>query len=156
MKSEIVIHPIAHVKNSRSSLEDDRWGAIISEIVLEETLPQASLDGIETFSHVEVLFYFDQIEEEQELLMSRHPRGNSKWPKVGVFAQRNKDRPNHIGSTFVRVINREGRSIFVQGLDAVNGTPILDIKPVMVEFLPHEPVEQPEWSHDLMNNYWNP
>ena len=87
--------------------------------------------------------------------MSRHPRENMDWPKVGLFAQRNKDRPNHIGSTIVRIIKREGRSLFVQGLDAVDGTPVLDIKPVMVEFLPREAVIQPEWSHELMKDYWD-
>jgi tRNA-Thr(GGU) m(6)t(6)A37 methyltransferase TsaA len=155
MKSKIVVFPIAHVQNSRSSLEDDHWAAVISEIVLDGSLPGESLDGIETFSHVEILFFFDQVADMQELLMSRHPRENMDWPKVGLFAQRNKDRPNHIGSTIVRIIKREGRSLFVQGLDAVDGTPVLDIKPVMVEFLPREAVIQPEWSHELMKDYWD-
>ncbi len=79
--------------------EDDHWGAIISEIVLEESLPEECLDGIEDFSHVEILFYFDQIRQRTRPSMSRHPRGNMDWPKVGIFAQRNKDRPNHIGLT---------------------------------------------------------
>ncbi len=86
--------------------------------------------------------------------MSRHPRGNKDWPEVGIFAQRNKDRPNHIGLTVVNVVKREGRSLFVQGLDAVNGTPVLDIKPVFTEFLPRGPIRQPGWSHELMKKYW--
>ncbi len=98
--------------------------------------------------------YFDQVAEEK-ILMSRHPRGNKDWPKVGVFAQRNKDRPNHVGLTIARIIKHEDRSLFVEGLDATHGTPVLDIKPVMAEFLPREPVYQPDWSHELMQNYWN-
>ena len=86
--------------------------------------------------------------------MVRHPRGNRDWPEVGIFAQRNKDRPNHLGLTIVNVIKHDGRSLFVKGLDAINGTPVLDIKPVLAEFLPHEPIRQPDWSHELMKDYW--
>jgi tRNA (adenine37-N6)-methyltransferase len=154
MKNKFVLYPIAHIYNSRNTLEDDDWGGIVSEIILEESLPEDCLDGIDSFSHAEILFYFDQVEGDKDLPLSRHPRGNLSWPKVGIFAQRNKDRPNHIGLTIVHLIKRVGRSLFVEGLDAVNGTPVLDIKPVMVEFLPHEPVRQPEWSHELMKEYW--
>ena len=154
-KSEIVVSPIAYVRNPRSSLDDDHWGAVISEVVLDESIPNESLDGIETFSHVEILFIFDQVDGRQEPPKAHHPRGNKNWPKFGIFAQRNKDRPNHIGLTIARVIKRESRSLFVQGLDAINGTLVLDIKPVTVEFLPRDPVNQPGWSHELMNNYWN-
>ena len=152
--TDIILHPIAYVSNSRLTLDDDNWGDIISEIVLDASLPAESFDGLDTFSHAEILFHFDQVAEEK-ISFSRHPRGNKDWPKVGVFAQRNKDRPNHIGLTIARIIKHEGRSLFVAGLDAINGTPILDIKPVMVEFLPRGSIRQPDWSHELMQNYWN-
>ena len=86
--------------------------------------------------------------------MSRHPRGNKAWPKVGIFAQRNKDRPNHLGLTIVSIIKREGRTLFVKGLDAIGGTPVLDIKPVFAESLPRGAVRQPQWSHELVKEYW--
>ena len=155
MKNNIVLSPIAHIYNSRITLDDDHWGDIVSEILLEEVLPDDCLDGIDAFSHAEILFYFDQINEDKQFQYVRHPRGKLSWPKVGIFAQRNKDRPNHIGLTIVSIIRRVGRSLFVRDLDAVNGTPVLDIKPVMVEYLPREPVHQPEWSHELMKEYWN-
>jgi tRNA-Thr(GGU) m(6)t(6)A37 methyltransferase TsaA len=155
MKNEFVLSPIARVCNSRTTPADDHWGGIVSEIVLDEALPEESLDGIEAFSHAEILFYFDGVDGNKKIIYSRHPRGNSAWPRVGIFAQRNKDRPNHIGLTIVSIIKRAGRSLFVQGLDAMQNTPVLDIKPVMVEFLPREPVRQPEWSHELMKEYWN-
>jgi tRNA-Thr(GGU) m(6)t(6)A37 methyltransferase TsaA len=155
MKNEIVMRPIGIIHNSRRNLEDDNWGNVTSEIVLDESLPEESLDGIESFSHAEILFYFDQVAEAGDMPKSRHPRGNLNWPKVGVFAQRNKDRPNHIGSTIVRVMKQEGRRLFVEGLDAVDGTPALDIKPVMKEFLPRSSIRQPQWSHELMKEYWN-
>lgn len=154
MKSGIVVFPVALVRNSRSSLKDDVWGATVSAITLVESLPEECFDEIDTFSHVEVLFYFNKVADQEQTPTARYPRDNKNWPKVGIFAQRNKDRPNHIGSTMVRIIKRQGRSLFVQGLDAVNGTQILDIKPVMVEFLPGQPIIQPEWSHELMKHYW--
>ena len=152
---EITLKPIGYVHNTRLGLADDNWGNILSEIKLEESLPEESLDGIETFSHAEILFYFDQVADEENIPMARHPRGNQDWPKVGIFAQRNKDRPNHLGLTIVSVVKREGRSLFVKGLDAVDGTPVLDIKPVFSEFLPRETIRQPEWSHELMQDYWS-
>jgi tRNA-Thr(GGU) m(6)t(6)A37 methyltransferase TsaA len=155
MKNEIVMRPIGIIHNSRRNLEDDNWGNVTSEIVLDESLPEESLDGIESFSHAEILFYFNQVEESGDMPKSRHPRGNLDWPKVGIFAQRNKDRPNHIGLTIVRVMKREGRRLFVKGLDAIDGTPVLDIKPVMKEFLPRSSIRQPRWSHELMKEYWN-
>jgi tRNA-Thr(GGU) m(6)t(6)A37 methyltransferase TsaA len=152
---DIVLHPIAFVRNTRLIPEDDNWGDVISEIILDEVIPEESLENIEMFSHAEVLFYFHAAASQGNIRMSRHPRGNKSWPKMGVFAQRNKDRPNFIGLSIVKIIRHEGRSLFVQGLDAIDGTPVLDIKPVMANFLPREPLRQPQWSHELMRNYWD-
>ena len=85
---------------------------------------------------------------------ARHPRGNQAWPRVGIFAQRAKDRPNRLGLTTVEIVRVEGRTIVVRGLDDIDGTPVLDIKPVMQEFLPRTPVRQPQWSRELMRDYW--
>ena len=155
LMTAITLEPIGFVHNSRIDLDDDNWGDVVSEIHLDESFPEEGLDGIDDFSHAEIIFCFDQVENDKDILLSRHPRGNKNWPKVGIFAQRNKDRPNHIGLTIVKIIRREGRNLFVLGLDAVNATPVLDIKPIFVEFLPHEEIRQPEWSHELMKDYWN-
>jgi len=151
---DMTLKSIGTVHNTRRGLDDDRWENIVSEIRLDESLPAESLEGIETFSHAEIIFFFDQVADQEEIPMSRHPRGNKDWPKVGIFAQRNKDRPNHLGLTIVSVVKRERRSLFVKGLDAVDGTPVLDIKPVFAEFLPREVIRQPQWSFELMKNYW--
>jgi len=74
--------------------------------------------------------------------------------QIGMFAPRAKGRTNRLGSTIVRIIGSEGRRLRVQGLDAIDGTPVLDIKPVMSEFLPREAVRQPDWSCELMRDYW--
>ena len=97
---------------------------------------------------------FDRVAESSIERGARHPRGNSRWPRVGIFAQRAKDRPNRLGSTVVEIVKRDDRVLTVAGLDAVDGTPVLDIKPVMMEFLPRTTVRQPAWSHELMRQYW--
>jgi tRNA-Thr(GGU) m(6)t(6)A37 methyltransferase TsaA len=149
------IDPIGHVQAARQEAEDDFWGDVESRIVLADAFPPEALDGIEAFSHAEILYFFDRVTPGKIVTGARHPRGNSAWPLVGIFAQRAKNRPNRIGSTIVRVLRREGRTLVVAELDAVDGTPVLDIKPVMQEFLPREPVSQPDWSRELMADYWS-
>jgi len=149
---EIIVKPIAFVKNSRKEKVDDNWGEITSEIVLNDELPESCFDGIEEFSHIEVIFYFDKSTD--IVIGSEHPRENSNWPKVGIFAQRKKDRPNHLGLTVAKLLKREGRILTVSNLDAIDGTPVLDIKPVFDEFMPKEEIIQPDWSSELMKYYW--
>ncbi len=115
--------------------------------------PDALL-GLDQFSHIEILFVFHGVEPSRIVSGARHPRNNPDWPAVGIFAQRAKNRPNRIGSTICRLLRCEGTQIFVSELDAIDGTPVLDIKPVMAEFLPRGDVRQPDWSHKLMQQYW--
>lgn len=150
----ISMSPIGVVKNIRKEVEDDNWGDIVSVIELDSAYSEEALLEIESFSHAEIYFYFHLVEETKIETGARHPRNNKDWPKVGIFAQRGKNRPNRLGATTVKILKREGRQLFVQGLDAVDGTPILDIKPVMKEFLPREAVTQPAWATELMRNYW--
>jgi tRNA-Thr(GGU) m(6)t(6)A37 methyltransferase TsaA len=149
----IQLIPIGHVRNSRKDVEDDNWGGILSEIVIE--IGEEALQGLEDFSHAEVIFYFDRVDEAKIVSGARHPRNNPNWPKVGILAQRGKNRPNRLGLATVFVIRREGSVLFVKGLDAVDGTPVLDIKPVMKEFLSREEIRQPAWVSELMKKYWN-
>ena len=148
------VEAIARVEAARVEAEDDFWGASESCIVLAERFEADALQGIEDFSHVEVIFFFDRVAPEKIVAGARHPRDNRDWPAVGIFAQRGKNRPNRIGSTICRVLRREGRRLHVAELDAIDGTPVLDVKPVMQEFLPREAVRQPEWSRELMRRYW--
>ena len=151
----IEIEPIAYVRGGRSEVRDDFWGGEATIVELRPDLPAESLDGIEEFSHAEILFFFDRLPPESAAAGARHPRGNLSWPKVGSFAQRGKARPNRLGATIVRVTGRSGRALHVEGLDALEGTPVVDIKPVFAEFLPRDPVRQPAWSHELMRDYWS-
>ena len=150
----IGIEPIGFVRNTRGEAIDDFWGGVLSEIVLDDRFGADALDGIEEFSHVEIIFHFHTVDEAKILSGARHPRNNPDWPAVGIFAQRGKNRPNRLGLTNARVVERRGNRLVVAGLDAIDGTPIVDIKPVMQEFLPREAVRQPAWATELMADYW--
>lgn len=151
----IELRPIGLVGGVRTVAEDDYWGGHESLITLADHLPEEALAGLETFSHVEVIYFFHGVSPEKVVSGARHPRNNPDWPAVGIFAQRGKNRPNRLGSTICRVLGVTGRTLRVAELDAIDGTPVLDLKPVMAEFLPREPVRQPDWSQELMREYWS-
>jgi tRNA (adenine37-N6)-methyltransferase len=150
----ITLTPIGYVSSPRIEATDDDWGAVESKIILSADFGPEAFDGIEEFSHVEVVYFFDRVPEDKIERGARHPRGNTAWPRVGIFAQRGKNRPNRIGVSVARLIGRQGRELVLRGLDAINGTPVLDIKPVMQEFLPEGEMRQPQWTHELMARYW--
>lgn len=149
------IAPIAFVKNNRKDVEDDNWGSVISIIELSDEIDDSALQGISEFSHLDIIFYFDRVTDDTIHYGARHPRNRKEYPKVGIFAQRGKHRPNKLGLTTVELLEHQGRTLKVRGLDAIDGTPIIDIKPVMKEFLPKGEVRQPAWSVSLMERYWD-
>ena len=150
----ITLNPIGLAYNERHEIEDDHWGEAVIKIILDRSLPEESLSEIESFSHLEIIFYFHMVEKEKIVTGARHPRNEKNLPKVGIFAQRGKNRPNQLGLTTVKIIKREGRELTVVGLDCINETPILDIKPVMKEFLPKRRLST-RWTNDIMKNYWS-
>ncbi len=146
---------IGWVRGGRADVEDDAWGSVVSRIELDgDQFSPEALAGLDAFSHVEVLFVFDQVDPDTVCRGARHPRGRADWPLVGIFAQRAKDRPNRIGSTVCNLVRVDGGAIEVSGLDAVDGTPVLDVKPYLAEFGPRGQVRQPSWASELMSRYW--
>lgn len=151
----ITLLPIGTVRSTRRAIEDDNWDSVVSSIDLDATQFTAdALSGLDTFSHVEVVYLFDQVAPDAVERGARHPRGNEAWPNVGIFAQRAKNRPNRIGTTVCRIDRVDGLHVHVTGLDAVDGSPILDIKPWVREFGPRGDVRQPAWMDELMRAYW--
>jgi tRNA (adenine37-N6)-methyltransferase len=150
---EIKLKPIGFVRNTRKTPIDDQWEEIISDIELADHVPTEALASITDFSHLEIIYYFDKVEPDK-IVFSGRPRGNPAYPLVGIFGQRKKDRPNTIGLSTVQLIAHNNRTITVKYLDAIDGTPILDIKPVFKEFQPQGDIKQPAWVSDLMKNYW--
>lgn len=145
--------PIGVVRCSRSQPEDDRWDREVATIELVAPFDERSIRGLATFSHCIVVYVVDRASWDESRML-RRPRGNREWPEVGIFAQRAKDRPNRLGVTVCRVVSTDGATIHVSGLDAIDGTPVVDIKPWMVEFGPRGDVTQPSWATDLMKDYW--
>ncbi|MCK9422359.1 MAG: SAM-dependent methyltransferase [Bacteroidales bacterium] len=150
---EIKLRPIGTVKNSRKEPIDDFWEEVISEIELSDDIPTEALNCISDFSHLEIVYYFDKVKA-NEIVFSGRPRGNPDYPLVGIFGQRKKDRPNRIGICTVELIAHTERKIKVKYLDAIDGTMVLDIKPVFKEFLPNREIVQPLWVSEMMKNYW--
>lgn len=150
------VRPIGHVRGGRAVVEDDAWGSVRSRIELDAGVvgPTATL-GLEAFSHIEVLFVFDRVDPEAVCTGSRHPRGRSDWPEVGILAQRAKDRPNRLGLTVCEVVAVDAEGIDVAGLDAVDGTPVLDVKPYLQGFAPRGDTREPSWATELMAGYWH-
>jgi tRNA-Thr(GGU) m(6)t(6)A37 methyltransferase TsaA len=147
--------PIGRVEGGRAVPEDDDWGRSRARIVLDAArFDDEALLGLDTFSHAEIVYVFDKVADSEIVAGARHPRGNKAWPRVGIFAQRGKNRPNRIGVTVCEIVAVEGRTLEVKGLDAINGTPILDIKPVMSGFAPRGEVREPDWAREIMQAYW--
>lgn len=152
----ITMTPIGTVRGGRAEAVDDHWADVEATIVLDgDRFTPETLAGLDAFSHVEVVFVFDRVDEADVNLTARHPRGNPDWPEVGILAQRAKARPNRIGVTTAELVAVDGLTVVVRGLDAIDGTPVLDLKPTMAEFLPRGEVRQPAWSHELMAEYWD-
>ena len=151
----IELEPVGFVRGGRKSPIDDDWGESSATIELRaDKFGPDALAGLESFSHAEIVFFFDQVPDEKVEFGSRRPRGRDDWPLVGIFAQRGKNRPNRLGLTTCRVVEVDGLALRVQGLDAIDGTPVLDIKPTMREFLPRGEIRQPDWVAELMAGYW--
>jgi len=152
----IEVTPIGHVVSERKEPRDDHWDSVRSSIQLDpQRFSPAALAELDSFSHLEVVFYMHRVKPEKIQTGARHPRNNPDWPAVGIFAQRGKNRPNQIGTAVCRLDRLDGLRIEVSGLDAIDGTPVLDIKPWVREFGPRGDLSQPEWMTELMKNYWS-
>ena len=151
----VLMVPIGIVRSPRTERRDDFWGNVESTIELDAAQYGAeSLEGLDQFSHLEVVFLLDRIDAREIETAARHPRNRTDWPKVGIFAQRGAKRPNRIGVSRCTILAVEGRSVRVRGLDAIDGTPVLDIKPYMREFGPAGDVRQPRWADEIMSEYY--
>lgn len=149
------MRPIGHVRGGRTEAFDDDWGDVEAVVALDGSqFEPDALAGLDQFSHLDVVFVFHLVDATSVVAGARHPRGRDDWPAVGIFAQRAKARPNRIGVTTCELVGVDGLDVRVRGLDAIDGTPVLDLKPHLAEFGPRGPVRQPPWSRELMQGYW--
>ena len=150
--NEIRLRAIGVVRNGRTSTEDVAWGAVESTIEIEPDCADGLL-GLEGFSHALVLFYMHEDPDREPATLRRRPRRRADMPLLGVFAQRARMRPNPVGITAVEIVRVEAARLVVRGLDAVEGTPVLDIKPYFPAF-DRRDARVPEWVDRLMRGYF--
>jgi tRNA (Thr-GGU) A37 N-methylase len=151
---EFSLRRVATVRASRAQLEDDGWDEVSATIELADDVPDESLLGLDEFSHVEVVLLAHRARDVPPAPWRRRPRGNPQWPEVGVFAQRNKDRPNRLLVSVAEILEVGPRSLSVRGLDAVDGTPVLDIKPVFRWSGARGALRAPVWSDEIGRGYF--
>jgi tRNA-Thr(GGU) m(6)t(6)A37 methyltransferase TsaA len=151
----IQLTPIGVVRSPIKEVADDCWGEVVATLELDSRQfgPESTL-GLDQYSHVEVVFLLNRIQPDKVEKGARHPRGRADWPKMGIFAQRSKDRPNRIGITVCKLESVDGLKIRVKELDAVDGTPLLDVKPYLKGFAPRGEVREPPWAGELMAGYF--
>ena len=149
------MNAIGFVRGGRHEVFKDNWGNIRCRLELDPAqFTPAALQGLDEVSHVEVVFYFHHGSTEPPERGARRPRNRADWPAVGIFAQHGRMRPNRIGVSICRLLAVAGLELEVEGLDAVDGTPLLDIKPVWSGYLPRGDLREPEWAREIMARYW--
>jgi tRNA (Thr-GGU) A37 N-methylase len=155
MNESYQVEPVAHVVGGRVEPTDDYWGGTRSIIRIDGSryTPAATV-GLEDFSHLEIVFRFHLTDPTDLNLGSRRPRDNPAWPEVGIFGHRHMRRVNWLGVSRCRLIKVDGLDLHVAELDAVDGTPVLDIKPWFIEMGPRGEVRQPTWPTDMLGLYY--
>jgi tRNA (adenine37-N6)-methyltransferase len=148
----LLLEPIGEVR-CRALPVGKPWGGVLSELHFRQHLTEG-LRGIEQFSHLLVVFWMHQASYRPERDLVRHPEGREDMPRLGIFAQRASTRPNAMGVSVVRLLSQDGAVLSVQGLDAFDGSPILDIKPYFSEFDRAAAPLEPEWVSRLMRDYF--
>ena len=142
---EIKIKPIGFVKNNIKEQRFGNWSDVVSEIILNKEYEDA-LDGIEDYSHINVVFWMNEV---KTCKIKHQPQGNEHVPVVGIFACRCPNRPNPIGITTVELLERKNNTVKVKGLDVIDNTPIIDIKPYTPQYDKVKDVKTPEWIDKL-------
>ena len=126
------LEPIGVIKSSIKNRRTVAHGYLKAQVIIDPAYEKA-LDGIESFSHIIIVFWLHKIKKSERLIMQVHPYRNPSLPLKGVFATRSPVRPNPIGLTVVKLLKRKANILTVEGLDAIDGTPVLDIKPYLPE-----------------------
>ncbi len=141
----VTLKAIGIVRNEVKQASPDRcdwWQELVSEVVIEPGLTEA-LDGLEDFSHIIILYWMHQASGEVPLKI--HPMGRQEAPLTGLFATRSPNRPNRIGKATVGLLHRRGNILTVKGLDALDGTPVIDIKPYIPGYDSVADANVPQW-----------
>jgi tRNA-Thr(GGU) m(6)t(6)A37 methyltransferase TsaA len=144
----ITLKVIGKVKNSVRRMKREGWESVVSEIILHSKYEEA-LAGVEDYSHLLILFWMSRLHRTDREMKQIHPKSRRDLPLVGIFATRTQYRPNPIGLTLVKLVGRKKNILRVRGLDAVNGTPVIDIKPLSPRHENPANVRVPGWYYLL-------
>ena len=147
------LKPIGNIKSPVVEALDEGWGSVVSEIHLDPSYAPG-LRGLDGFSHVIVLFFMHQATFDPAHHLVRRPQGRADMPELGIFAQRARHRPTPLGITAAELLSIEGNVVRVRGLDAIDGTPVLDLKPYFPAFDQRDQARAPEWVGRLMEHYF--
>lgn len=148
-----MLTPIGVVASPVREQTDADWGTVTARVVLDPRY-RPGLRGLQEFSHVIVVTLLHQAAFDPQRDLVRRPRGLATMPEVGIFAQRAKDRPNPVGITVVRLLAVEADAAVVRGLDAIDGTPVLDLKPYYPHYDRADDARVPAWVDELMRDYF--
>ncbi|MEU4098688.1 SAM-dependent methyltransferase [Streptomyces sp. NPDC026673] len=148
------LEPIGRVVSGRTEVADDYWGGVESVIRLDDRFPAQTVQGLEEFSHLVVTWAFHLASPDDVALHARSPRSNPVWPVTGTFVHRNHRRPNQIATSFPWLLQVDGLDLHVSDLDAVVGTPVVDLAPYFREMGPRGPVDEPSWPGEMLGGYW--
>ena len=141
---EINLTPIGIVRNNITEPKRENWETVVSEITIDDDLKEA-LSRIAEFSHIIIIYWMHKLPPSQRSVIKVHPKGNQNLPLVGVFATHSPARPNPIGITTVKVLELKDNVLNVTGLDAMDGTPVLDIKPYIPDHYSASEIKTPNW-----------
>lgn len=153
MPGNIELRPIGYVRNQATEATDTGWGDVVSRIMLAEKYAPG-LEGLENFTHLVVVTFLHEADFDITRDLRRRPRGLEAMPEIGIFSQRARHRPNPLGVSTVRIVRVGKESVEVRGLDAIDGTPVLDIKPYYPQFDAAEAAGVPAWVDELMADYY--
>ena len=142
---EITLKPIGIVKNNVKEPRFGNFANEVSEIIVDEKFKEA-LDGIDDYSHVIIVYWMDKV---KDYVIKHQPQGNPNVPIFGIFACRCPARPNPIAITTVKLLEHNGNKIKVKGLDVIDGTPVIDIKPYWPQYDKVENGKVPSWVNKL-------
>ena len=141
---KFALKPIGRVRNSIREMKREGWESVVSDIILDPQYEDA-LDGTEDYSYLLILFWLSRVPKVRREMKKIHPKSRQDLPLVGIFATRTQYRPNPIGLTRVELIGRKKNVLRVRGLDARNGTPVVDIKPISPRHEFIKGTRVPEW-----------
>ncbi len=142
--SEIRLQPIGKVKNSIINKEHHGWQDIVSEITINDDFVPA-LDGLADFSHIIVIFWLHGVSDAERTIKRARPLQKAEMPELGIFAWHSSRRPNPIGVSIVKLLGVEKGKVLVQGLDAIDGTPVLDLRPYAESYYHVDDPRGPSW-----------